>query len=136
MNKHMANFLIVDKNILANSSLLAKIRMAGHGAEAVTEFFDNEPIVTKARVMQPDMIVIDPTFTGSHDGFSLVSDLKAHPETKQILLVACSDSPDLKMRERLINLGASTHYDRSRIETEELIGRLEKIIMNKEKYEA
>lgn len=132
----MAKFLIIDKNILTNSALLVTMRLAGHEAEAVTEFGANEPIVTRIRASQPDLVIIDPTAAGSHDGFSLVSDLKEHPETKGIVLVAYSDSPDLGLRERLLNLGASTHYDRTSLGVEELVNRLEKIIINKEKYDA
>jgi DNA-binding NarL/FixJ family response regulator len=132
----MAKFLIIDRNILTNTALLASMKLAGHEAEAVTEFGANEPIITRTRTLQPDLIIIDPTSAGSHDGFSLVSDLKAHPETKGVLIVAYSDSPDLRLRERLLNLGASTHYDRSSLAAEELINRLEKIIINKEKYDS
>lgn len=130
----MSKFLIIDKNVVCNNGLLAKLRLAGHEAISVTEFDANEPIITLTRTTQPDLIIIDPTSSGSNDGLSLVSDFKEHPETKGIIIVAYSDAPDLKLRERLLNLGASTHYDRSNLDAENLVSRLEKIIINKQKY--
>ncbi|NTW22112.1 response regulator transcription factor [Candidatus Falkowbacteria bacterium] len=132
----MAKFLIIDDNIVMTSGLLAKMRLAGHEADVVGESTVSEPVITLARVRQPDMIVIDPTLDSNRAGYGLISDLKAHPETKDILIVAYSDLPDLSLRERVLNLGASTHYDRSSMSAEELIGRLEKIIINKQKYDA
>lgn len=132
----MAKFLIFDNNIVATSSLLAKLRLAGHEADFASELLPTEHAMNIARSTLPDLIVIDPTVSGSQDGFSLICDLKSHPETREVLIVACSDSPSLELRERVLNLGASTHYDRSALPVEELIERLEKIIINKQKYEA
>ncbi len=132
----MAKFLIIDNNIVASSSLLANLRLAGHEADIAGEPLPTERAMNVVRSTLPDLIIIDPTISGSQDGFSLISDLKSHPETREILIVACSDSPDLELRERVLNMGASTHYDRSVLPAEELIERLEKIIINKQKYEA
>ena len=76
--------LVVDDNADAAETVAAYLRLEGHDTKVVTE---GAEVLGSARVFEPQVVVLDIGLPGL-DGYQIARQLRAQPNTKEILLIA------------------------------------------------
>jgi signal transduction histidine kinase/DNA-binding response OmpR family regulator len=98
--------LVVDDNADAAETVAAYLRLEGHEAKVVTE---GTEVLVSARVFEPQVVVLDIGLPGL-DGYQIAQQLRAHPQTRETLLIAVTGYGREEDRLRAAEAGFDCHF--------------------------
>ncbi|KQY54701.1 hypothetical protein ASD14_00380 [Lysobacter sp. Root494] len=97
--------LVVDDNRDAADTLATMVRLLGHDAEAL---YDPQVVEAAVARMTPDLIFLDLGMPG-RSGFDVARSLRAHPQGRDVRLVAVTGWGQAEDRRRSLDAGFDQH---------------------------
>jgi len=119
----MAKILLVEDNEM-NRDMLSR-RLVKRGYEVVVAV-DGREGVAKARAEAPALVLMDMSLPGL-DGWEATRELRAHPETRSIPVIALTAHAMAGDREKALAAGCDD-FDTKPIELERLISKIEALL--------
>ena len=90
---------------------------------------DGEIGVQMAREKKPDIILLD-LILPKKDGFEVLKELKADPNTKEIPVVVLTNLEGMEDINKVLELGATTYLVKANYEIEDIAKKIKEIIEN------
>jgi len=124
MNNRNATVLICDDEPDVRVWVRARLKALGY---EVIEAMDGPECIQKARVGNPELIILDISMPGM-DGFAVCSELRRHPQTRHVPLVMLTAHRNaVDDRVRGLRLGADDYLPKD-VAPEELAARIEGVL--------
>lgn len=129
MNKKI--FIIEDDaNILYG--LQAKFRIEGFSVEINNGIEEKELLLMKLKESKPDYVILD-LILPANDGFEIAKLIRSDETTKAIPIMVFTNLSDADSRARGIDVGIDQFVSKNEINLDELVQKVKKIFINKEK---
>ncbi len=113
-------------------SLQAKFSADGFKVKTDAGTDDILEIENRIKMYMPDFIILD-LILPNFDGFDLLKKLKSLDETKDMPIFVFTNLSDKDSRVRGLDLGADYYFIKDDFSIDELVGKVKKIIENREK---
>lgn len=88
---------------------------------------DGEIGLKRAQTELPDLILLD-LILPKKDGFEVLKELKANPETKDIPVIVLTNLEGADDIQRIVNLGATTYLVKANYELEDVIKKIKQTL--------
>jgi DNA-binding response OmpR family regulator len=98
--------LVVDDYAPVAHAIAQLLRLSGH---SVVTAFAADQVMDAARAFQPDVVLLDISLHGKHDGVAVAGWLRDDPTFERTLLVALSGRCDDEDDERIATAGFDYH---------------------------
>ena len=123
---------IIEDNVNILYSLQAKFSADGFKVKTDVGTDDILEIENRIKMYTPDFIILD-LILPNFDGFDLLRKLKSLDETKNISIFVFTNLSDKDSKSRGLDLGADYYFIKDDFSIDELVGKVKKIIENREK---
>ncbi len=123
---------IIEDNVNILYSLQAKFSADGFKVKTDVGTDDILEIENRIKMYMPDFIILD-LILPNFDGFDLLRKLKSLDETKNISIFVFTNLSDKDSKSRGLDLGADYYFIKDDFSIDELVGKVKKIIENREK---
>ncbi len=115
--------------IVEDDSVLQKALqefLVGEGFE-ISSALDGEEGVTMSKAKKPDLILLD-IILPKKDGYEVLKEVKADPETKNIPIVLLTNLGSLNDVEKALEMGATTYLIKADYKLEEISRKIKEIL--------
>ena len=125
---------IIEDNANILYSLQAKFSADGFKIKTDVGTDDILEIENRIKMYMPDFIILD-LILPNFDGFDLLKKLKSLDKTKDMPIFVFTNLSDKDSRVRGLDLGADHFFIKNDFSIDEFVGKVKKIIKNREKIE-
>ena len=116
--------MVAEDDKLISNSLCEGLKTAGYDAE---QAFDGEEAVSKAKEVNPDLILLD-IMMPKLDGISVLWELKANPNTAKIPVVVLTNIGDVETISKIVEAGAVDYLLKSDQSVDDVIQKVKDVL--------
>lgn len=132
MEINMKKFYIIDDDVNYAFSLKAKLSATGFKAEIIPNIISCEEVILDIKKYWPDFIILEPALY-IIDGLKLLYDIRRGEGAVRAPIFIYTNSNNEEIKNRASNYGAEYYFTKNNLIIDDLIEKINKIILNKDK---
>ena len=120
----MAHILFIEDETSLQRTLTGTLKSSGF---SVTSAYNGEEGVALAIQEKPDLILLD-LILPKMDGFSVLSQLRVHAETKNTPVIVLTNLESAEDVERVIGLGATMYLVKANYDLNDIVSKIKEVL--------
>lgn len=120
----MAHILFIEDETSLQKTLASTLKTSGF---SVSSAYDGEEGLAQAVQEKPDLILLD-LILPKMDGFSVLSQLRVHAETKNIPVIVLTNLESAEDVERVIGLGATMYLVKANYDLNDIVSKIKEVL--------